>query len=247
MNKALPKTKPFDVTVQRSFWNQWIADCLETDRLDSSSLRRGETVLQLARSLDLSNPAILEIGCATGWLSAQLARFGTVTGLDLADKPIAAAKIKYPNIEFIAGDFLNLDLPAEHFDLVVSVDVISVVQDQAAFLDKIRALLKPSGYLIVMCPNKFVWDRTEFTRRSKGEIPLNWLNMKDLEALLRSQFGLKHKETILPAGNRGILRLVNSYKLNRLMSRIIYQGRLDKIKEKIGLGKSLVVVVQKKR
>jgi 2-polyprenyl-3-methyl-5-hydroxy-6-metoxy-1,4-benzoquinol methylase len=191
-------------------------------------------------------PKILEVGCATGWLSAGLAQFGQVTAIDLADKPIAAAKTRYPHIDFIAGDFLTLDLLAEHFDLVVSVDVIPYVQDQRSFIHRIATVLKSPGYLILVAPNKFVWNRTDFVRRSQGEIPLNWLRMRDLKSLLRHRFSLLHGETIIPGGNRGILRLVNSHRLNALIQRVMPDHCIVRLKEKIGLGKSLVVVAQKR-
>lgn len=35
------------------------------------------------------------------------AQFGQVTGIDLADKEIAKAKIRYPQLKFIAGGFSN--------------------------------------------------------------------------------------------------------------------------------------------
>jgi SAM-dependent methyltransferase len=235
-----------DLAVQEQFWNGWIADNLERESLDPSSLRRGEAVVQLVRSLNLSRPNILEVGCANGWLSARLAQFGQVTGVDLAQKAIAAAKKRYPHIDFIAGDFLTLDLPAEHFHLAVSVDVISCVLDQRSFIARVASRLKSRGHLILICPHKFVWDRTDFVRRSHGEIPLNWLDMGDLKGLLRDQFELLHSETIIPGGNRGILRLINSPKLNAVMQKVFRDSDIVRFKERIGLGKSLLVAAQKR-
>lgn len=235
-----------DLTIRREYFNRRNADYREQESRDSSNVRRAETVIQLLESLDLSNPDIVDVGCANGWLSAKLAHFGTVTGVDLADEAIAVARTRYPHNEFISGNFLTLDLPVGHFDLAVSVDVISYVEDQLGFVEKIALLLKPGGHLILMCPHKFVWDRTDFVRRSHGEIPLLWLNMRNLKKLLHDHFLVLHSETILPAGNQGILRLINSYRLNGLIQKVVPEPYIVRLKERTGLGKTLVVVARKR-
>lgn len=244
MHEEQTSPEASDLNIQRQFWNGWIAETLGES--GHGSFRRGETVLRLLKSLKLLRPHILEVGCANGWLSIELAQLGQVTGIDLADKPIAAAKSRYPNINFIQGDFVNLDLPAGHFDIVVSVDVIGSVSDQRGFIDKISRVLKHGGYVILICPHKFVWDRTDFIRRSHGEIPLNWLNMKDLKGLLSHRFCLLHSETIIPGGNRGILRLINSRWLNAIVREIVPDSWIVTAKERAGLGKSLVALAQKR-
>lgn len=235
-----------DLGVQKQFWNGWIAKNLEKANMDPLTLRPGETVMKLLSGLSLLRPTILEVGCANGWLSTALAQVGLFTGIDLADEAIATARAKHPEVAFIAGDFLETALPMGHFDVVVALSVIGVV-DQRRFLDRTCELLKPRGYLILTCPNKFVWDRTNFTRQSHGEICLNWLNMKDLKGLLHGHFSVVHAETIIPAGNRGILRLVNSRRLNKLIQRIVPESYVVRAKEKMGLGRALVVVAQKRR
>jgi SAM-dependent methyltransferase len=235
-----------DPALLREFWNKWFADIPVNESIDPTKIRHGEVTIQLLKSLNLSHPDILEVGCANGWLCAALAQFGHVTGIDLADKVIAEGKINYPQVDLIAGDFLTAELPLEHFGVVVSVAVISVFADQRRFLDRVSELLKPRGYLLLMCPHRFIWDRTDFIRRSHGEIPLNWLNMGELKRLLRDRFSVLHTETIMPAGYRGVLRLINSHRLNRLIHKIVPEPSVVRLKEWIGLGKTLVVVAQKR-
>lgn len=91
-----------------------------------------------------------------------------------------------------------------------------------------------------------IWERTDLVRRSHGEIPLNWLNTGELERLLRDRFSVLHSETIIPAGNRGILRLINSWRLNALIQKVVPEPYIVTLKEKVGLDKTLVVVAQKR-
>jgi len=142
--------------------------------------------------------------------------------------------------------FLALDLPTGRFDIVVSVDVIPYVDNQRAFLHKVAMVLKSRGYFIIICPNKFVWDRTRFTRQLEGKVPVRWLHMRDLKDLLSRHFVALHSETIIPGGNLGILRLINSNKVERAIETIIRPDRMVKLKEWVGLGKSLVVLAQKR-
>jgi SAM-dependent methyltransferase len=226
-----------ELDIQRQFWNKWIADCLGGDSLDPASLRRGETVLALLKSLTLPQPTILEIGCATAWLSTKLAEYGPVTAPDLADKPITAAQSRCPHINFIQGDFLRLTLPSEHFDVVVSVDVNAYVPDQRAFVNKVYSVLKSGGYAILICPHKYIRDRTNFVPRSHSDIPLNCLNMGPFRDLLRQRCSVLQSATIIPGGNRGYLRWINSRRLNAMVGVIVPDSWLIRVKEQESAGK----------
>ena len=60
-----------------------------------------------------------------------------------------------------------MSLPENHFDVVVSQEVIAHVPDQAAYLEKAADVLRRDGYLIITTPNKFVVDRGDFSLRSR--------------------------------------------------------------------------------
>ena len=230
---------------RRDTWNTWLERNLREDFPEN--VRRGDTALRLLKPLNLSNPRILEIGCANGWFCARLARLGKVTGIDLADREIAKAKILYPYVTFVCGDFLTLESPDESFDVAISIDVIPYVDDQRLFVDRVAGFLNPRGYLLLICPNKFVWDRTRFERQLTGKVPVKWLYMRELKDLLRPRFACLWSGTIIPwIGNCGMLRIVNSYRVNSTLEKIISGNNITKLKEKIGLGASLVVLAQKR-
>jgi 2-polyprenyl-3-methyl-5-hydroxy-6-metoxy-1,4-benzoquinol methylase len=229
---------------RREVWNVWIEKNVRGYWPDNA--RRGETALRLLTSLNLLRPRILEIGCANGWLTAQLAFVGNVTGIDLADRAIAEARARHPHLTFICGDIFAFDPLGKKFDVAVSIDVIPYVDDQREFIDKIAEILEPRGYLILIAPNRFVWDRTRFSGEVRGKVPSNWPYMRDLKDLLRDRFLLLHSATIIPGGNMGILRIVNSHKVDKAIGKLIGGNRVTKLKEKAGLGKSLVVLARKR-
>lgn len=74
---------------------------------------------------------VLEIGCATGELIAAMPATQRV-GLDISAANIAAARQRFPGVEFHCGDFRGAGLAG--FDAVVMSDVLEHVPDDAEFL-----------------------------------------------------------------------------------------------------------------
>src|SRR2546427_9646757 len=68
---------------QRRYWDErWDRQRLPNDY----QRRRGDTILDLLRSLRLTNPEILDFGCGTGWFTEQLSHVGRATGLDRSEE-----------------------------------------------------------------------------------------------------------------------------------------------------------------
>lgn len=233
------------ITDQQRFWETWNAKWRDPEHLNEWSVRRGETILQLLHSLNIDNPKILDLGCGTGWLSDMLAKFGPTTGVDLAESVIATARSRAPHVAFLAGDIFQMPLPANHFDVVVSQEVIAHVADQVAYLDRAAHVLKPAGYLIITTPNKFIIDRADCPPQPPEHIE-RWLTMRHLKRLLRPRFQVLRSMSMLPMGHRGILRLVNSYKFNAVLGLVVARRHLESLKERIGLGCTLVILAKKR-
>lgn len=78
--------------------------------------------------------SLLEIGCATGELTAAfpVADAGWRLGVDISAQNVAAARQRFPAVRFEAGDFRAMQLPPA--DVVLLSDVLEHVPDDAAFL-----------------------------------------------------------------------------------------------------------------
>jgi 2-polyprenyl-3-methyl-5-hydroxy-6-metoxy-1,4-benzoquinol methylase len=201
--------------------------------------------LAYLRSLRLREPSILDMGCGMGWFADKLAQFGPTTGVDLSDEAIAQAKSKFPQVKFLAGSALEVDLPEGHFYVVVSQEVIAHVPDQAAYLERAVRLLKPHGYLIITTANRFVHVRNQWPPSPQGHIE-QWLSRGALKRLLRPHFRVLQSTTVVPMGHGGILRLVNSPKLNWVLGLLFSQARIEAFKEWAGFGWTQIVLAQKK-
>jgi 2-polyprenyl-3-methyl-5-hydroxy-6-metoxy-1,4-benzoquinol methylase len=233
---------------QAAYFDEWNARCRSEsfENIEPESKARGATVIELLCSLHLKQPAILEIGCGTGWLTEKLLEFGDTTAIDLSEHAIDLAKQRGLRARFIVGDFYEHDFPSRHFDVVITVDTITVIPDQPLFIRKVASLMKPGAFLILTSLNKFVYERRSDVRmpRPWAEVA-NWLSRKELHELLKRDFRVLKSFTIIPHGNRGVLRVVNSYKLNRVLGCVFSKRLLARAKEKLGLGDHRVILARR--
>lgn len=94
------------------------------------------------------NQSILDLGCGTGMLTAQLLNFAdTVIGVDSSASMIAKAKNQYANIQFEVCNALALPFEKQ-FDVVFSNAVFHWIADHDALLKQIHKVLKPNGLLV---------------------------------------------------------------------------------------------------
>ncbi len=91
---------------------------------------------------------ILDLGCGTGTLTAQLAGLcKKVVGVDSSQNMIDRAQQQFGNIEFMVCDALELPFDNE-FDVVFSNAVFHWINDHNTLLTNVYKALKPQGLLI---------------------------------------------------------------------------------------------------
>jgi ubiquinone/menaquinone biosynthesis C-methylase UbiE len=95
---------------------------------------------------------VLEIGCGTGEFTRLLAqRARSVVAVDLSPQMLRLAReqsTEHSNIEYMAGDVMQLELPSESFDCVVSIATLHHLPLKQALM-KMKDALKPGGLLVV--------------------------------------------------------------------------------------------------
>lgn len=105
------------------------------------------------------NLKILDIGCAAGLVSEPLAQWGAqVTGIDASEKLIEAAKLHAQEnnvaVTYRAGDVDALVASKETFDVVMALEIIEHVDEQAHFVAQAAKLLKKNGLMIFSTLNR---------------------------------------------------------------------------------------------
>jgi len=110
--------------------------------------------------VDLRQKQVLDVGCGGGILAEAMASRGaTVTGIDLADKPLEVAalhllesgqQVVYRNI---AAEALALERPSA-FDVVTCMEMLEHVPDPAAIVTACAVLVKPGGHVFFSTINR---------------------------------------------------------------------------------------------
>jgi trans-aconitate methyltransferase len=91
---------------------------------------------------------ILDIGCGTGHLTAEIAAKGAVvTGVDQSPAMIAEAKEKYPEIDFAVMDASAMTFQSE-FDAVFSNAALHWIPDAEGVVRSVSRALKPGGRFV---------------------------------------------------------------------------------------------------
>jgi SAM-dependent methyltransferase len=116
----------------------------------------------IARTIDaLRLPArarILDAGCGSGRNMVELARRGTVTGVELSAASIDLARARHAG-EVVSGSVLEMPFASDSFDLSVCLDVVEHLEDDFAALRELRRVVVPGGSLLVTVPAyQWLWS-----------------------------------------------------------------------------------------
>jgi trans-aconitate methyltransferase len=124
--------------------NRW--DVALYDQRHAFVWKEGEALLQLLAPRP--GERILDLGCGTGHLTAQIAAAGAeVVGIDRAPSMIEEARRNYPGLRFALADARDFTFE-EPFDAVLSNAVLHWVRPPEAAVACVRRALKPGGRFV---------------------------------------------------------------------------------------------------
>ena len=155
---------------------------------------------------------ILEIGCGTGDL---LGRFpadiceSNRFGVDISNKNIEFAEIRYPKINFCAGTIYDFNFSKKDFNLIILSDILEHVKNDLELLIKSSELAQ---FIVVNIPLEKCYANR---RRQYGE--------SDIAGHLRA-YNLKDALSLI---NKANLKIVNSKKVS-VINESFWQKRFTK-------------------
>ena len=132
-----------------------------------------------------SSGCLLDIGCAFGHLLevAKIRGWDTY-GVEISEYAAGEAKANFGNEKIFVGNFLDLSLPRESFDVITMVDIIEHIYDISGVLIKCSELLKKHGLLIMVTP-----DIDSLSHTLIGRF---WPNFNEQHVVFLSRINLKN-------------------------------------------------------
>ena len=124
--------------------NAWDADVYD----DSHAFvyEYGADLLEVLSPAD--DERILDLGCGTGHLTAEIAATGAdVVGLDSAEAMVEQARSSYPDLAFVCADARSMPFD-EPFDAIFSNAALHWIHDQDAVLGAVRDAIEPGGRFV---------------------------------------------------------------------------------------------------
>ena len=116
---------------------------------------------QIINWIKQERPAeVLEVGTATGYVTAEMAKLGSsVTGIE-QDPAMAELARQYCRDMFV-GDVEKMDLSGlGQYDAIIFGDVLEHLHNPGVVLEKLSRLLKPGGKILLSLPNiANIWIR----------------------------------------------------------------------------------------
>ena len=145
--------KTFEFTVERALWYEDYAfkPGRRSDRGD-----RTKKFLELLQLDSIAGKQVLDIGCGIGQYAVLCAKMGAyVTGVELSPvgiqraQEIAAANGVADRCNFIVGNFMQQELPSEHFDIVYMHEVLHHAVKYPGLSEKTARVIKPGGRILI--------------------------------------------------------------------------------------------------
>lgn len=119
-----------------------------------------ETILQKYFK-DRQDLVILDWGCGPGGNYGFLSQYGEVFGVDASEEALRFANEQgYQNL--VKAETLKEFNPPGKFDLVTNFDVLEHIREDERFLQDLRQVLVPGGYVLVTVPAfQFLWSNLD--------------------------------------------------------------------------------------
>jgi len=158
---------------------------------------------------------VLEVGCATGDLLADLEPSRGV-GVDISPGMIRVAKKKFPALEFHEGQITDFQSD-ETFDYIILSGVLGELEDIQAFFEALKKYCTNDTRIIIEYYSYFWQYLLKFVEKIKLKMPLktqNWLTYQDIfNFLTLAEYEpVKRERCILfPRNIPGISYLVNRF------------------------------------
>lgn len=161
-----------------------------------------DRTIEGAKSLLCSSDVVLDVGCASGEMSLDIAPYvKSIHGIDVSGKMIQLARQKaldrqVSNVSFSQGDAIDEGLSRRSFSAIIAFNVFHLLDDVSKTLLRLDELLSSGGLLVSQTPclGERNWIFRSFISLAQkvGLVPpIRSLTVAELESLVSdAKFGI---------------------------------------------------------
>lgn len=183
-------TSPLDEAgkrYQQTHISHWDQVARKRDSWRGMGIWYHRRLMEIYKFLVSPNQRILEIGCGTGDLLANLSPSHGV-GIDFSPEMIARARRRHPKLEFHQLDAHDLSSLNGEFDIIIFSDTINDLWDVQRALEQVKRLCAPHTRLVLNFYSHFWQLPLTLAQNLNLAAPMlaqNWLTPEDVDNLLR--------------------------------------------------------------
>jgi SAM-dependent methyltransferase len=166
---------------------------------------------------------LLEVGCGQGrGVEILISKSKSYLGIDKIQEVIDQLAAQFPDSTFKQAVIPPFsDLPSDHFDTVVSFQVIEHIQQDRLFLEEIFRVLKPGGKAIISTPNiKQTLSRNPWHIREYTSMELTQLCQSIFDEVRPMGIGGNEKIWAYHEANRKSVRKIMRFDVLNLQYRL---------------------------
>lgn len=174
-NKASRRLEFFEKQYDGAFGNYLCMNQIALIRLHHRQ------ALYLLRSVTPKDASIIDIGCACGDFSSQVASNfsgAKVTGIDFVAKGFCVARKRYPHLQFVQGALPHLPFANSSVNIVLCMEMLYYLEEQSrsAAVQDMSRILSPEGFLLV---GTTLGNPRYFTERTLMEATTQYFEIVD--------------------------------------------------------------------
>jgi len=162
---------------------------------------------------DVKGMKVLDVGCGTGRIVADLRREGAVvSACDVSEKMVQKVNEKFTRLEAIVGDIEELPYSDGEFDFVVALFVVVHLKDLRDAFDEVYRVLKDGGVFVLSNINQRKAPKLKLEDKREIVIESYYHRPEDILKALEDSFFRIEKEEFVRDGGVWVNQIIRAIK-----------------------------------